>query len=135
MEAVLLVSVTPSQVIITSYPVTLFSFFQLNTKDLFPGTALSCVGTFITGSGILLSISLTNSTLEIWARFNFSSLPPIPVILSVTCFTAICPPRFTTRVPVSSTLADAPPLAPTAPRRVPPFGAVIGNVIVSFFSP
>ena len=57
---------------------------------------------FIFGAGMRSSILLTNSTLEISARFLLSE---VAVILMVTFFTAICPPKSTTMEPSGCTVA------------------------------
>ncbi len=89
--------------IYTSYPVTFFCGFQDTINPLSTDCGTPSVGMSICGAGILFSISLTKST---FAIFTKGSVFFVPVILIVTRFTAIWPPKSNTSEPSASTSAE-----------------------------
>ena len=91
----------------TSYPVTFGCALQDTVSFLSPGFTAVIEGISKDGSGILFSISLTNSTCAISTS---GCVFFVPVIRIDTFFTAICPPKSSTSTPPASVLTEAPAL-------------------------
>ena len=87
----------------SSYPVTLFCAVHDTASCSLPGSGVLSEGILKSGAGILLSISLTNSTLAISASLLFFL---VPVILIVTLLTATCVPRLSISEPSGSVVTD-----------------------------